>query len=260
MDLGFSGQTALITGGSKGIGFAIATALMGEQCNVILAARSLENLEQARDTLEKRFDRRPSVFAFNSASSDDRLALVRAHPHVDILVNCAGAIPGGDVHKVDATQWRAAWDSKVFGYIDLSRDFYAGMRERKHGVIVNVIGIAGERPDSHYIAGCTGNAALIAFTKSLGGASLFEGIRVVGVNPGPVSTERLIILQKGIAKAKFDDESRWPELFRSLPMQRAATPEEIADTVAFLASKRSSYTSGAVFNVDGGLAGRNPLI
>ena len=85
-------------------------------------------------------------------------------------------------------------------------------------------------------------------------------MRVVGINPGPVSTQRLVKLQKEIAKTKFGDENRWPELFNSLPMQRAATPEEIADAVAFLASKRSSYTSGTVLNVDGGLSGRNPLI
>lgn len=260
MDLGLNGRTALVTGGSKGIGFAVAAALMGEECEVVLAARSPEGLENARDRLVQRFGRPVSIFSFDSASPADRTALVGAHPDIDILVNCAGAIPGGTVGDVDSARWRAAWESKVFGYIDLARDHYMQMKRRRRGVIVNVIGVAGERPDAHYIAGCAGNAALIAFTKALGGASLFDGVRVVGVNPGPVSTDRLITLQKGVAKAKFGHEERWPELFAALPMQRAATPEEIADTVLFLASSRSSYTSGAVLNVDGGLSGRNPLL
>lgn len=260
MDLGLSGQTALITGGSKGIGFATAAALLAEGCSVILAARSSKDLQSARSILEQRFKKLPAVFGLDSASEDNRIGLLQAHEEVDILINCAGAIPGGAIDAVNSARWREAWDSKVFGYIDLTRAYYARMKQRKRGVIVNVIGIAGERPDAHYIAGCAGNAALISFTKALGGTSLYDGVRVVGVNPGPVSTQRLINLQKGIASTKFGDENRWPELFSALPMQRAATPEEIADTIAFLASERSSYTSGTVVNVDGGLSGRNPLI
>ncbi len=260
MDLGLSGQTALVTGGSKGIGYATAATLIAEGCNVVLAARSRDALQSARAALEEKFKAATAVFAFDSASPGDRADILRAHPEIDILINCAGAIPGGTIDAVDAARWREAWDSKVFGYIDLTRDYLARMRQRKRGVIVNVIGIAGERPDAQYVAGCTGNAALIAFTRALGGSSLYDGVRVVGVNPGPVSTQRLVNLQKGIAKTKFGDENRWPELFNTMPMQRPATPEEIADSIAFLASSRSSYTSGTVLNVDGGLSGRNPLI
>ena len=83
---------------------------------------------------------------------------------VDILVNNAGAIPGGDIDLVDEGRWREAWDLKVFGYINTTRQFYRRMRERGHGVIVNVIGLAGEKFDSGYIAGTTGNASLMAFT------------------------------------------------------------------------------------------------
>lgn len=260
MDLGFAGQTALIAGGSKGIGLAVAAGLMSEKCEVILAARSADDLRFAGRALKDKFNTIPATFSFNSASAEEREALILKHPDIDILINCAGAIPAGAVDAIDDTRWREAWDTKVFGYINLTRDYFAKMKKRNRGVIVNVIGIAGERPDAHYIAGCSGNAALVAFTKSLGGASLYDGIRVVGVNPGPVSTDRLIKLQMGIAEAKFGDASRWRELLQSLPMKRAATPEEIANTVIFLASERSSYTSGTVFNVDGGLASRNPLL
>lgn len=260
MDLGLSDQTALISGGSKGIGFAIANSLMAEDCNVILAGRSADDLQTAARSLEERFKRKAVISPFNAASPEERDQLVIKYPEIDILINCAGAIPAGAIDSIDDRRWRETWDTKVFGYINLARDYFVKMKQRRRGVIINIIGIAGERPDANYIAGCTGNAALIVFTKSLGGSSLYDGIRVVGVNPGPVATDRLIQLQKATAKSKFGDETRWPELLQSLPMQRAAKPEEIADTVVFLASKRSSYTSGTIVNVDGGLASRNPLL
>src|SRR5258706_12006799 len=110
---------------------------------------------------------------------------------IDILVNNAGAIPGGDLLKVDEDTWRRAWELKVFGYVNLTRIVYAGMKRRKRGVIVNIIGSAGEKLDAAYIAGNTGNARLMAFTRALGGASPADGIRVVGINPGPTATHRL---------------------------------------------------------------------
>ena len=78
---------------------------------------------------------------------------------IDILVNNAGAIPGGDIAAIDEARWREAWDLKVFGYINMTRRFYALMRERKKGVIVNILGAAGENPDFDYIAGSSGNAS-----------------------------------------------------------------------------------------------------
>jgi NAD(P)-dependent dehydrogenase (short-subunit alcohol dehydrogenase family) len=260
MDLGLSGQTALISGASKGIGFATAETFAAEGCSVVLAARSAADLEVAATSLERRFKQRPKTFQFDVSSSKQRNELVIAHPGIDVLVNCAGAIPPGTVESIDDSRWREAWETKVFGYINLTRAYFAKMKERGCGVIVNIIGIAAERPDADYIAGCTGNAALVTFTKSLGGSSLYNGVRVVGINPGPVGTERLIRLQKATAKTKLGDEARWPELLQSLPMQRAAKPEEIADMVAFLASKRSSYVSGTVVTIDGGLSSRNPLL
>src|SRR4029078_3723571 len=102
----------------------------------------------------------------------------------DILVNNAGAIPGGRLSEIDDTRWRQSWDLKVFGYITLSRAFNETMKSRTGGVIVNILGVAGERLESSYIAGSTGNAGLIAFTKSLGAASPADKTRVVGRDPG----------------------------------------------------------------------------
>jgi hypothetical protein len=123
-------------------------------------------------------------------------------------------------------------------------------------VIVNVTGTAGENPDANYVAGCAGNAALMAFSKAIGGSSIDKGVRVLAVNPGPVDTDRIRTMLKTWAEAEFGDAERWPELTQKWPMGRAAKPEECADLVVFAASARASYISGVVYTIDGGLGAR----
>jgi NAD(P)-dependent dehydrogenase (short-subunit alcohol dehydrogenase family) len=176
---------------------------------------------------------------------------------LDILVNNAGAIPGGDLLKVDEDTWRRAWDLKMFGYVNLTRQVYARMKARRSGVIVNINGSAGEKMDAAYIAGSTANAGLMAFTRALGGASHADGIRVVGINPGPISTERLISLYQQRAETLLGERSRYQELFQNLSFGRPGTAEEVANAALFLASERSAYTSGCILTIDGGLAARS---
>jgi NAD(P)-dependent dehydrogenase (short-subunit alcohol dehydrogenase family) len=176
---------------------------------------------------------------------------------LDILVNNAGAIPGGDLARVDEETWRRAWDLKVFGYINLTRAVYAAMKEKGRGVIVNIIGGAGEKLNASYIAGSTANAGLMAFTRALGGVSHADGIRVLGINPGPVATDRLISLYRQMARTKLGDAERYQELFKDMSFGRPATPQEIASAVAFLASGRAAYTSGCILTIDGGGAARS---
>jgi NAD(P)-dependent dehydrogenase (short-subunit alcohol dehydrogenase family) len=173
---------------------------------------------------------------------------------IDILVNNAGAIPGGTIHDVDETAWRAGWDLKVYGYVGLTRHYLAMMEKRRRGVIVNVIGLGGERLDATYIAGAMGNAGLMAFTRAIGGKSTEHNVRVVGVNPGPVLTDRVEVLGRKRAKSQYGDESRWRESFAKMPYGRPASCDEIAATVVFLASDLSSYTSGTIVTIDGGIA------
>src|SRR5260370_42364340 len=106
--------------------------------------------------------------------SEDSARLVKDPSDIDILVNNAGDIPGGSIDKIDEATWRHAWELKVFGYINLPREIYAQMKARGGGVIVNDIGAAGEKFDANYICGSAGNAALMAFTRALGGKSLAD--------------------------------------------------------------------------------------
>ena len=191
MDLELAGRTALVTGASQGIGAAIAEALAAEGCGLVLAARGQAGLDEVAAKIRARANVPVATHAIDLSVRGAAQQLADAHPGLDILVNNAGAIPGGRFLAVPEQTLREAWELKLFGFIDLARATYAGMRDRRSGVILNIIGSAGERPDAGYIAGSTANAALIAFTRSLGQESLDHGVRVLGINPGPVATERL---------------------------------------------------------------------
>jgi 3-oxoacyl-[acyl-carrier protein] reductase len=149
-------------------------------------------------------------------------------------------------------QWRAAWELKVYGFINLTREVFRAMKAKDSGVILNVIGIAGERALPNYVAGSMGNAALMAMTRALGVDSMNSGVRVVGLNPGSTETDRQVVRWKARAQARFGDEGRWRELVTDFPQGRLATVDEVAATAVFLCSGRSSYTNATVVTVDGG--------
>ncbi|MBI1179493.1 MAG: SDR family oxidoreductase [Alphaproteobacteria bacterium] len=258
MDLNLKGKSVLITGASKGIGLAAAEAFAEEGCDLHLAARSEDLLAAHARRLEDAHRIRVSVHPADLRRSADVDRLADACGDIDVLVNNAGDIPQGTLGDIDEERWRHAWDLKVFGFINLTRRIYAGMKARGGGVIINDIGAAGERFDFNYLAGSTGNAALMAFTRALGGRSLMnDNIRVVGINPGPVETDRMVNRLQENARAKWGDETRWRELTAAFPLGRAAKPREIADLMAFLASDRSGYTTGVICTVDGGWSARN---
>lgn len=245
MDLGLNGKSVLVTGGSKGIGFACARTFAAEGCRVHLAARNLERLEEARRILGSE----ARIHAVDLRDGTALRALAADCAGVDILVNNAGDIPGGTLESVDEARWRHAWELKVFGFINLTREIFTRMKARGNGVIVNVIGMAGENPSFEYICGSTANAGLAAFTKALGRTSREHGVRVVGVHPPSTRTDRILQVMKGAAKAKFGDENRYEELRQSGAFGNMIEPEQVGDTVAFLASARAGQLSGVVLNL-----------
>jgi hypothetical protein len=259
MDLHLAGRTALITGASKGIGLAVAQCFASEGVNLVLSARSKELLEQNAAELRAKYKVKVDTVPADLSDQAARDRLVTAYPNVDILINNAGAIPGGTIFEVDDKAWRAGWDLKVFGYVNLSRAFYQAMKPRRDGVILNVIGYAGERHNAKYVIGSTGNAALMAFTRTAGSQSPDFGVRILGVNPGYTATDRAEDQLRTFAQKKFGDAERWRDIEKefNLPFGRMAKPQEIADTVAFLVSPRAGYISGTIVTVDGGATHRN---
>jgi NAD(P)-dependent dehydrogenase (short-subunit alcohol dehydrogenase family) len=260
MDLELRGKSVLITGASKGIGLACAQGFAAEGANVHLAARNKEAMEAAAEEIRKKYKVDATVHVVDLGAPGAAAALGETCGHVDVLVNNAGAIPQGSLSQLSEDRWRKAWDLKVFGFFNLTREIYARMSERDAGSIVNVIGAAGENHRANYIAGTTGNASLIAFTRALGGESVDHGVRVVGVNPGRILTERQIDHMQDRAEKDFGDRKRWKEVLavvsETLPFKRTGQPSEVADLVCYLASARASYISGAVFMIDGGASTR----
>jgi hypothetical protein len=260
MDLHLAGRSALITGGSRGIGLAAGRALAAEGCTpIVLVARDAEKLDVVAREIATETGANVLTHAMDLRSPGASDALVRAFPAIDILINNAGSIPRGGILDVEEPAWREAWDGKVFGYINLTRAYYRVMRERRSGVILNVVGVAGESPNANYIAAGTGNAALIYFTEALGGVSIADGVRVLGVNPGPTLTDRYIAGAKKRAMTFFGAEERYAETFEQLPLGRPARPDEVASLIAYLVSDRAEYVSGTLVRFDAGLKMRRNI-
>ena len=257
MELHLAGRTALITGASKGIGLSVAECFASEGVNLVLAARSKEQLDKNAAELREKWKIKVDTMALDLSDQAQRDKLVAAYPDVDILINNAGAIPGGTIFEVDDKAWRAGWDLKVFGYVNFTRAYFGLMAKRKRGVIICICGLGGERLDFGYIAGAAGNASLMAFARAMGGRSVDHGVRVLAVNPGPVLTDRTVYLGKIRAKRELGDENRYVESFAHMPYKRPATVDEVAPMVVFLASDHSNYISGTVVTIDGGIANRN---
>jgi 3-oxoacyl-[acyl-carrier protein] reductase len=258
MDLGLRGKTALVTGGSKGIGRAVTRTLAAEGARVVICSRDAGALKDAAADIERATGGHVETVA-GDLSRHDEVKRVAAEAlarlgRLDILVNNAGAIKGGDFLTTPDEEWLNGWSLKLLGYIRLAREVLPHMQRQKGGRIVNVVGAAARNPAATYMMGGTANAALINFTKALADLGAPSGVLVTGVSPGPVKTERwdtLMAQQARAANQNVDDYVR--ERGQELPLGRIALPEEVADVVCFLASERASFLTGITITVDGGI-------
>lgn len=257
MDLRIRGQTALITGGSRGIGLGAAKLLAEEGCNLHLVSRKQENLDAARQAILAAHKVEVTCHAVDLADSAAATNLAGKLRNVDILINNAGSIPQGSLARMDDAALQASWSLKLFGFLNMARQVYTAMCERRSGVIINVIGASGARPRADYISGSMANAALIAMSRALGAEGPDYGVRVVGLNPAATETERQRVRWEARAQKELGDSKRWPELTKGYPFGRLASVDEIASAIVFLASGRASYITGTVLTVDGGRSYRS---
>ncbi|MDH7798730.1 MULTISPECIES: short-chain dehydrogenase/reductase [unclassified Beijerinckia] len=260
MELGFKGERVLITGSTKGIGYACAETFAAEGCSIVITGRDAATVEAARKKLAGTYQVAVEGFAGDLSQPAERERLAAQAKDIDILVNNAGAIPGGGLLDLSMQTWEQAWALKVMGYIHLSQIYLGRMKEKGSGVIVNIIGGGGRSPRYDYACGGTGNAALMAFTGAIGGRSVDWGVRVFGINPSSTKTDRAVTLAKARAKTKYGDESRWQEMEQHAPLGRLAEPGEMARTAVFLASPACGYVSGATLDVDAGSAYRGGAV
>lgn len=257
MDLGLKGKNALVTGGSRGIGRATALALSAEGARVAIAAREKAALEEVASAVEAGTGYRPVVIPTDCTCPPEVATMVRVVVEklggLDILVNSVGAAKGGNFLELTEADWEESLALKLRGQIRCCREALPIMRARGGGVIVNVIGHRGKQPDGRALPAGVANAGLINFTVGLAQEEARHGVRIVGVNPAPVETRRLQSVFETEARilgiTVEEVRRRW---LAHVPLGRAASPEEIADVIVFLASERASFVTGTMVHVDGG--------
>ncbi|HET7876496.1 MAG TPA: SDR family oxidoreductase [Methylomirabilota bacterium] len=258
MELGLRGKTALVTGGSRGIGRAVARGLAAEGTRVLICARDAETLKRAASEIERETGGEVLTVTADlstlQAVKATAAEVVARLGKLDILVNNAGAIKGGDFLSTPDEEWLSGWSLKLLGYVRMAREVLPHMQRQGGGRIVNVVGAAARNPATTYMMGGTANAALVNFTKALSDLAAPHHVLVTAVSPGPVKTERWdSLLRQQAAAAGKDPEAFARERAREFPLGRIALPEEVADLVCFLASDRASFLTGITITVDGGI-------
>jgi len=255
MDLGLKDRVVLITGGSKGIGLACARSFAAEGARIAIASRSEENLAHAAKALQAHGARVVTCAADLSDPQAAQAMVGKAQAElgpIDVLVNSAGAARRTPPTELAAAHWHAAMQAKYFTYIHAMDAVVHAMAKRGAGVIVNIIGVGGKLAGPTHLPGGAANAALMLATVGLANAFARNGVRVNAVNPGLTATDRM---QEGLeaeARRTGKPVAELLEQFtRAMPLGRIAQPEDIADMVVFLASKRAGYVSGAVITLDG---------
>ena len=257
MDFELKGKTALVTGGSKGIGRAVGLALAREGVRVALCARKPGDLEHAAADIKRATGGEalclPADLSALSAVEDVVAAARKHFGRIDILVNNAGAIRGGDFLKIHDAQWGEDWSLKLFGYIRMARAVFPLMQEQGGGRICNIVGAAGRNPTPAYLTGGAANAALINFTKGLADLGAPAKILVTAVSPAATATERWndMIKERAGATGRSVEELK-AEAAKPYALGRIATSEDVADLVTFLVSARASFLTGICITVDGG--------
>ena len=256
MDLGLRDRIVVVTGASKGIGFACAQAFAQEGARVALVSRSRANLDAALAKI-RHVEHPPVAFAADLADAAQAVAMVddveSTLGPIDILVSSAGAAKRSPPDDLRAQAWHAAMDAKFFSYIHPLDAIVRRMGARGHGAIVNIIGMGGKIGNPVHLPGGAANAALMLATAGLAAAYGPKGVRINAINPGGTLTDRM---QEGLAaEARMTGLAPEELLERQqarLPLRRLGTPEEVAQVTLFLASPRASYVTGAIVPMDGG--------
>jgi 3-oxoacyl-[acyl-carrier protein] reductase len=252
-----TGKAALVTGGSAGIGKAIARALAREGADVAICARRQQPLEEAASDIADETGRRIVPIPADLTRPEDAENFVReahaAFGRIDILVNNAGSAPGGILESLTEEDWAQALQLKFMGYVRCLKHVLPIMQRQQRGRVVNLIGNDGVKPSYWEIAPGAANAAGQNLTRALAGQYGRDNISFVAVNPGPVRTERWTGLVQAMArdmKLSFAEADKLAPA--SIPLGRIAETEEVANLVAYLASDLAHFVNGTMIEIDGG--------
>ena len=257
MELQLKGKTALITGGSEGIGKGIAMGLAKEGVDVAICARRPDPLEAAaqeiRDATGVKVVALPSDLTDNDQARKFVEDGAKELGRVDIMVNNAGSSPGGVIEHLSEDDWEQSLQLKFMGYVRCLRYVLPIMKEQGGGRVVNLIGNDGVKPSYWEIAPGAANAAGQNLTMSLAGQYGKDNISFVAVNPGPVRTERWTGLVNAMARdmnLSFEEADKLAP--SSIPLGRIAETEEVANLCVMLASPLMHFVNGTQIEIDGG--------
>jgi len=251
-----AGKVAVITGGSRGLGRAIAKAYAAEGAETVLAAKSAANLEKTADEIAAAGGKKPKVVAADLGTLAGCQALfdaVKASPgRCDILVNSAGATKGGSFSDQPDEAWIDGFALKFFGAVRLSRLFWP-MLAAAEGKIVMINGGMARQPNPQNLVGGSVNAAMANFAKGLSFLGIKDGVNVNTIHPGRTNTDRNadLLQQQARATGKTVEEVAAAEAKQS-GIRRMGEPEDIAALALFLVSPAASHIQGAAISVDGG--------
>lgn len=257
MDLQLRDKVALISGGSMGIGLAVAEALAKEGVHLILAARDQQRLDKAKKTL-KSFDVSVETFAADMTQARDIAQLVaysrKTFDGIDILINNAGSGTNEKIAEAEDDKWYYYWDLHVMAAIRLCRAILPAMKQRGGGVILNNASICAKQPLFYEPIYNTTKAALVMFSKCLAEEAIKDNIRVNTINPGLIRTEAWeeAAIEEGQKQGISADEFLKKVAEENTPIGRFASTEELANFFVFLCSPLASYCVGSSYYVDGG--------
>jgi NAD(P)-dependent dehydrogenase (short-subunit alcohol dehydrogenase family) len=238
----------LITGASRGIGSAIATALAEQGAQVVLSSRKQADLDEEAERINSLYPERATAIAAHAGRPEDLEQLVKSvmerHAHIDILVNNAATNPYfGPVLGAELSAWDKTFEVNLRGVFILTKLVYEAWMETHGGAVVNVASIGGIRPGVGLGVYNVTKAGVIMLTKQLA-RELGGKVRVNGVAPGLIKTR--------FAEALWSNEAILDRILASNPMGRIGVPDEVAGVVAFLVSDAASYVNGEVIVIDGG--------
>jgi len=257
MELGLRGRKAVVTGGSLGIGRAIAQELAAEGVAVAIIARDQARLEAAAAEITQQTNTPCIAIAADLTDAAALEAAIGAAQsalgHIDILINNAGATPMGRIGDMDDATWMKSINLKLMGYMRCARILTPPMRARKWGRVINIIGRSGHQPRPNYITGSAVNASLLSFTLALAAECAPDNVLVTGVNPGPIATPRWdTVVAQGAAGMGRSAEAENAAAIATVGLGRVGTAEECSGLVAFLCSDRAGFITGTNIDVDGG--------
>ena len=250
-------KIAVISGGSRGIGKAIAHQLAQDGCDCLLVARSAENLQEAARLIRQESGHRVEICPTDLrtlAGCEAVYTLVeQTFGRIDILVNCAGATQGGRFLEQADGVWEDGFALKFYGAVRLSRLFWPLLKQ-SHGTVINIIGGAARTPNPDFMIGGAVNAALANFSKALAGLGLRDDVNVNAIHPGMTLTERLDELYATRAElAGTSVEAAKAASIEQQGLRRMGTPEDVAALVSFLCSPAARHIQGTAIAVDGGV-------